>query len=337
MRVWQYIARRILFLIPQLLGVSAIVFFSLRVLPGDPVNLIVGPIGNEETRAAVTEELGLDKPIHIQYGLFLRDIGKGNLGESWNTRNDVVEDLWIRLPATVELITLTAILGAALAILLGVFAAVHRHTMVDHIARLVALVGVSLPNFWLGLIFIFYLSVYAGWFPAPLGRIGIDVEPPRDITGLYILDSILTFNGSALKSSVWHMTLPVFSLVFLVMGPMIFITRSAVIESLTSDYVTYARASGLPKSRVRLYALRGALPPVITTAGIFYSVLIGAAVLTEVIFSWPGVAKYAVDSMLKTDYNPVQGFVLLAAVWTVVVFLIVDLFYVAVDPRITRQ
>ena len=337
MRVWGYIVRRIIFLVPQLLGVSAIVFFSLRVLPGDPVNLIVGPVGTEETRRIVREQLGLDKPIYTQYGLYLRDIGKFEFGESWNTRNSVVDDLWLRLPATVELITVTTVLGIVLGVLMGVFAAVRRHTILDHFSRLVALIGISLPNFWLGLVFIFYLSVYAGWFPAPLGRIGIGVDPPRDITGLYILDSVITLNGAALKSSVWHITLPVLSLVFLVLGPVIFITRSAMIESMTSDYVTYARASGLPKSRMRIYALRGALPPVITTGGILYSVLLGAAVLTEVIFSWPGVAKYAVDSMLLTDYSPVQGFVLLAATWTVVVFLIVDLLYVAVDPRITRH
>ncbi len=335
MRLRSYIGKRLLFLIPQLVGIASLVFITLRVLPGDPAVLIVGPLGDEETIQAVTEGLGLDQPLHLQYFRYLGDLVRLDLGSSWSTTNTVVDDLGSRLPATVELITLGTLIGLFIGILLGAIAALWRNTVWDHLIRLVSLSGISMPNFWLGLIFIFLFSFLFSWFPSPLGRIGLAVDPPRDITGLYVLDSLLTLDGSALKSSLRHIALPAFTMSFIIMSPIVKTARSSIIEAMTADYVTHTRVSGLSIRRTRMYAIRGALPPIITILGVLYSHMLGGAVLIEVIYSWPGVAKYAVDSIINTDYAPVQGFVVLAAAWTVLVYLIVDILYVSLDPRIT--
>ena len=337
MRLRAYIARRLILLIPQLVGVTSIVFFLMRVLPGDPVNLIVGPLADEQTIETVTRSLGLDQPLHVQYMRYMRDLVDLDLGDSWVTGNPVVQDLWMRVPATFELITLSTLLGLFIGIALGMVAAVSRRTVWDHIIRVVSVAGISVPNFWLALILIFILSFIFGWLPAPLGRIAVGVDPPRDITGLWILDSVLTFNVTALRSTLSHIALPVLSMSAIIMAPVVRITRVAMIEATASDYVTYARACGLSRARTQAYALRGALPPIVTIIGVLYSRLLGGAVLIEAVFGWPGVAKYAVDSMLHTDYAPVQGFIMVAAVWTVLVYLVVDLLYVAVDPRITHN
>ncbi len=336
MRLWQYVLKRLLQLLPVLFGVSIIIFIISHVLPGDPVYLFVGLDTTPEEIAAIRARMGLDKQLHEQYIIWLKDVMRGDLGESWFTSESVAEDLMRRFPATFELTTVALLVAIALGVPLGVLSAVYRNSWIDNLSRSITLIGVSVPSFWLGLLLIYVLFFLLRIFPPPSGRIGLLVSPPERITGLYLVDSLLTGNWKTLSSSAQHLALPVLTQALVTLAPITRLMRSSMLEVLGSEYIQAARANGVPDRQIYFRdALRNALLAPLTFVALVYGNLLGGSVVIERIFSWPGIGRYALESIVVKDYNAVQGFVLLAAVLYVLVFLIVDILYFVIDPRIT--
>jgi len=323
-------------LIPILLGISIITFAITHIIPGDPLYILLSPYAKEEDVQKARVELGLDRPLYVQYGIYLNNVLHGDLGYAYRTRKPVIDDLKQRFPATFELTTLSLLLAVIVGIPLGVQAAVHRDTWFDHIIRVVSVGGVSIPIFWTGVVLIYIMYFKLQIAPPPLGRMGLSDIPPDTITGMYILDSILTRNWGALGTSLKYIALPAITLGFAMLAPIMRITRNSMLEVLNSNFVRTARSLGLTPNTVMYQdALRNTLLPIVTSIGLILGWSLGGEVLVEVVFSWPGLGYYAVNSILNTDYAPVQGFVLLTATIYVLVNLAVDLLYTAIDPRVS--
>lgn len=300
-----YVARRVLLAFPVLWGVATLVFLALRLIPGDPAMVLAGEAAPFEVVQAIREEFGLDRPILMQYGIFLGRLLRGDLGTSVRTRAPVMTEIWVRFPATVELALASMVVAAALGITAGVLAGTHPNTILDYVCMVVALFGVSMPVFWLGLMAMWVFSVQLGWFPV-VGR-----------------------------GTLSHLVLPALTLGTSATGVIARMTRSSMLEVLRQDYIRTARAKGLAQWAVDLrHALRNALVPVVTIVGLQVGGLLGGAVLTETVFAWPGIGRLAVDSILNRDYPVVQGVVVLVAAVFVLTNLAVDLLYSLIDPRI---
>lgn len=334
-RLSMYVLRRCLALIPQLLAISIVTFVLARLLPGDPVNLILGPMATPEARATLRAKMHLDQPFPTQYYYYLRDLLHGDLGRSWNTSNTVLADLLARVPATLELITYSLLLALLVGVSIGVITSFRPGGWIDRVTRLYGLLAGALPDFWLGLLLIFFFYYKISIFPAPLGRLDPFLDPPRQITGMYTIDSLLTGNWECFKSAVSHLALPVITLAFASAGAIMRMTRSTMMSILDGDFIRHGRMSGLPESTLVRYALRNSLPPVVTLVAIIYGFLLGGAVLVENIFGWGGLGQYAVRALVVSDYAALQGFVLVAATFTLFLYLAVDLLYFAIDPRIS--
>lgn len=329
----KYILKRLLLLIPVLVGVSILVFLVMHVFTADPAANILGQHATQEQMARLREQLGFNKPLYVQYWDFLKGAVTGNFGDSLITKTSVWSEVMARFPATVELALFAIVLASIFGILMGVISAVKQNTAVDYATMVTALAGVSMPIFWLGLLLILLFSVTLHWLPVS-GRIDIGMEPAK-VTGLYILDSIITGNMPALKSSITHIILPGVALASYSTAIIARMTRSTMLEIIKQDYIRTARSKGLFENTVILsHALKNAMIPIITVIGLQLGSLLGGAVLTETVFSWPGVGKYVVDAILKSDYPVVQGSVLILAAVFVMVNLIVDLIYAVLDPRI---
>lgn len=334
MKGWKYTGRRLLLFVPQMLGVTTIVFIISRLLPGNPAYLIAGPRASEETIRNVTERLGLDRPIWEQYLTYLSGLIQGDLGRSWRTSQAVVDDLLQRFPATFELITAALLVAFMIAIPLGVMAALRPGGVADRASRAYSLFAGGLPDFWWALMLIFVLYSILSIVPPPIGRLDLDVAAPARVTGMLLVDSLLAGDLRALASAGSHLALPAFTLGFVYAGPILKITRTSMGEVMQSKFITYARASGLPRRKVIRYAIRNALLPVITMVGIIYSYLLSGAVLVEQIFAWGGIGQYAVQAVASSDYMALSGVVLVTTLFSLVVYMVVDLLYLAVDPRI---
>jgi ABC-type dipeptide/oligopeptide/nickel transport system permease component len=332
----QYLLRRLLFVIPQLVGITFVTFLLIHLIPGDPARLMLGPLASEETIHSLRDHLGLNRSFFEQYVLYVWHALGGDFGSSWQSGNPVANDLRQRLPATLELITYSLLLAIAIAIPLGVRAARRPGKLSDRFAFGYGLVAGALPEFWLGLILILVFYVKLRWAAAPDGRLDVSVTPPRTITGAYTIDSLLTGNWTTLGSAFKHLLLPVATLAIVTIGPILKMTRSSMQQMLASDFTRYARLCGLPEHLVGRYALRNCLPPIVTLVAVLYSFLIGGAVLVEVVFGWGGAGQYAVQGVLNADFAVVQGFVLVAAIISLIVYLVVDLIYFAIDPRLTH-
>lgn len=329
-----YIIRRILILIPTLLGVSVIVFFMLRITPGDPAELLLGERATEEALHEIREHLGLNEPLHVQYGMFLKRLMKGDLGETIWSRQKVWIEVKERFPATIELSVVALFISCFFGIIFGIISATRQYSIFDYLSMLGALIGVSMPIFWLGLVFMLIFSVNLGWLPLS-GRIsvGVDLEV---ITNFYILDAVLTKNWGALKDVLWHIIMPATTLSTIPMAIVARMTRSSMLEVLRQDYIKTAKAKGLSQFIVTFkHALRNALIPVVTTIGLQFGVALGGAILTETIFAWPGVGKWMFDAVMKRDYMVIQGGTLVIAAVFVVINLMVDVLYAVINPRIS--
>jgi peptide/nickel transport system permease protein len=318
-----------------LLGVSIITFTIARVIPGNPVYLILGGQTAPEVIEKTIQELGLDKPIHIQYFIYLKNILRGDFGKSLFTNNEILFDLKIRLSATLELLFAGLTISIVIGIILGVISGIRKDGMVDHITRVVSLFGTTMPTFWLGLLLVYFLYYKLDIFPAPMGRLPIRVDFTPSITGFILIDSILLGRMDAFIGGLRQIALPSITLALSTLAAITRLTRSSMIQVLNTEYIITSTAHGIPSTTIRYrYALKNALLPTITSIGLTFGWLLGGAVLIERVFSWPGVGLYAVQSLNMKDYNAIQGFVLLSAVFYIVVFLIVDLLYFIVDPRI---
>jgi peptide/nickel transport system permease protein len=332
-RMWAYTGRRLLSIIPVLFGISLLVFLFLHLIPGDPAVVLLGERARPEQIEALREKLGLNQPLYTQYFLFLRDLVQGNLGSSIFNLLPVRDQLAGRWPATFELALAAMLVAVALGIPLGILAAVRKNSLVDNSSTIFSLVGVSMPVFWLGLILIYLFAVNLQWLP-PSGRIGIDAGNNfKTISGFFILDSIL--QGRSFGEVVSHLILPALTLGTIPLAILTRITRSAMLEVLSQDYVRTARAKGLnERVVVWRHALKNALLPVVTIIGLQFGTLLGGAILTETIFSWPGIGSWIYEGILNRDYPVVQGGVIFVALVFVLVNLIVDLSYALLDPRI---
>jgi len=280
------------------------------------------------------EHLGLNEPLYVQYGMFLKRLIKFDLGETIWTRQKVWDEIKQRYPATIELSIAAMVLSCFFGIILGIISATKQYSWFDYMSMIASLIGVSIPVFWLGLVLMLIFSLYLGWFPMS-GRMGIGIDL-EIITNFYVLDAILTRNWPALKDVLWHLALPAFALSTIPLAIIARMTRSSMLEVLRQDYIKTAKAKGLGQTKIVLkHALRNGLIPVITVIGLQFGIMLGAAILTETVFAWPGVGKWIFDGVVKRDYMVIQGGTLAVAACFVIVNLIVDVLYAVINPRIS--
>jgi peptide/nickel transport system permease protein len=330
----RYVFQRLLFVIPTLFGVTVISFALTYLLPGNPALVKAGALATPDVVQEIERQMGLDRPLAVQYWRYVSGLLRGDLGESASTGRPVLEDFRQRVPATLELTLASLLIAVAIGIPLGVLSAVHRGSLLDQASRLLGVGGVAMPSFWTGLLLVYVFFYLLGVAPPPLGRLGAELSPPTRITGLFVVDATLTANGAALISALHHLMLPAVTLGFAVMAPLTRMVRATMLEILASDFVTAAWAAGLPRRFVYGDALRNTLIPVITVLGVIFGFLMAGNVVVEMVFAWPGLGHYAVTSLLTKDPGPIQSFVLFVAVMYVCVNLTVDLLYGLADPRI---
>jgi len=329
---------RLMTAVPSIVGVVVVTFMLTRLLPGDPAAYFAGLAASPQAIAEIRSKLGLDKSLPEQFGTYIVDLLHGNLGNSLSTGQPVVAEIASRLPASAELTLVALIVAVAIAIPLGVLAAVKQGTWIDHFCRVVTTAGVSLPVFFTGLLFAYVFYYVLQIAPAPTGRLDVFLTPPADITGFYLIDSALTGNVETLWGSLRQLALPALSMAIFSLAPLARMTRGSMLAVLGSDFIRTARASGLASRTVIFtYAFRNAMLPVITTLGMVFSFLLGANVLVETVFAWPGIGLYAVNALITSDYAPVQGFVLTMAVLYVALNLLIDIAYGLVDPRVRLE
>ncbi len=329
----KYVLKRVLMVIPVLFGVSIIVFSLMRVFSPDPAPIVLGQHATVESISAWRQANGLEEPIVKQYLTYLKGALQGDLGVSYYTKTPVAEEIGARFPATIELAIAAIMFASIVGIFLGVLAAVKKNSVIDAGSTLFALVGVSIPIFWLGILFIMFFSGYLHLLPSG-GRINVLLEPAH-VTGFYMIDSIIAGDREAFQDAFLHLILPALTLGMYSMAIITRMTRSTMLETLNQDYIRTARAKGLAEGKViGKHALRNSMIPVVTVIGLQFGALLGGALLTESVFAWPGIGKYTVDSILKSDFPVVQGIVLLVAVVFVAVNLAADLTYAYLDPRI---
>lgn len=320
-----------------LLGVSVLTFFIAHVVPGDPVLVALGEHAREDQILAYRHAYGLDRPVSVQYVTYLRRLVTGDLGISIRTRRPVAEDLREFFPATMELGGAAWVVALMLGIPAGILSAVFKDKIFDHLSRLGALIGASLPVFWLGLLMLSVFYYRLRWFPGP-GRLDVVLNPPPLRTGFYVVDSILGGDGEAARNALRHLVLPALTLGLFSTAVIARMTRSAMLEVMYQDYIRTARAKGLRQSRViALHALKNAMIPTLTIIGVSFGSLLSGAVLTETIFAWPGVGRYATASAVSLDFPAVMGVTLVVAVLYTVVNLVVDLIYARLDPRVRYE
>jgi dipeptide transport system permease protein len=329
------IIKRVAMAVPSLIGVVIVTFLLTRMLPGDPAAYFAGPAATPQAIQEVRVKLGLDKPMIHQFGRYVADLAHGNLGSSLTTGQPVVAELRTRLPASAELTLFGLLLSVAIAVPLGILAATRPNSLLDHACRIISTAGVSLPVFFTGLILIYVLYYLLGWAPAPLGRLDVFYTAPPQVTGFYLIDSLIAGDPETFTAALKQLILPALTLGVFSLAPIARMTRASMLAVLSSDFVRTARANGLSSWTVIItYAFRNAMLPVITTLGMVFSFLLGANVLVEKVFAWPGIGSYAVEALLASDFAPVQGFVLTMAVMYVALNLIIDIVYGLIDPRV---
>jgi len=329
----KYIVKRILMLIPVLIGVSIIVFLIMRVFSPDPAPIVLGQHATVEAANQWREANGLNEPIYIQYFDFIKGAVTGDFGTSYYTKTPVTREIFSRFPATIELAIAAIIFASLIGILLGIISAVKKNTLVDHAGMVIALIGVSMPIFWLGILMIILFAGILHISPSG-GRIDPLLQPFGG-TGFYLIDTFFTGDMEAFTDALKHLVLPALALGMYSMAIIARMTRSSMLEIMNQDYIRTARAKGITDSKVVTHhALRNAMIPVTTVIGLQLGSLLGGAVLTETVFSWPGIGSYTVQCILKSDFPVVQGVVLLIACTFVLINLIVDIIYAFIDPRI---
>src|SRR6201996_7093083 len=333
------LGRRFISSIPALLGVVVITFVLMRVMPGDPaVFFASGPSAGQAEIAELRHKWGRPQPMPVQLAHYLADIATGNLGRSLTTGQPVTADMRQRLPASLELTCTALVIALSLSVPLGVAAALRPGSLVDHVVRMLCTLGVCVPTFVSGLLLIYVFYYLLGWAPDPTARLDIFAATPPDITGFYLIDFALVGDWSGWWAAFTQLLLPALTMALFVLAPLARMTRASMLAVLTSDFIRTANAMGLARGKVIVaYAIRNALLPVLTITGIVFSTMLGANVLVEKVFSWPGVASYALDALLAADYAPVQAFVLLMALIFVAVNVLIDILYGIADPRVSIE
>ena len=330
------VLERILATIPIMFGVAIVVFLFIRLTPGDPVDIMLGDSGTVTTgeMEQLRSEFHLDEPLHIQLWLFLKDAVRGELGYSYVLKLPVTTLIAERLPATIELALGALFFSLIVAFPVGILSAVRQNSLVDRLSMGGSFLGISMPGFWLGIVLILFFSVRLGWLPVQ-GRIDFDAQL-QEVTGFYVLDSIITRNKEALVSSLKHLVLPSIALGAAVTAIVARVLRSSMLETLRSDYVTLARSKGASETSVVMkHALRNALIPTVTVVGLQIGILLGGNMIIETVFSWPGLGSMVVEAIFDRDFPLIQGSVMIYAFIFVMANLIVDLLYTYLNPKIT--
>jgi peptide/nickel transport system permease protein len=334
--VKRYLTGRLLAVIPTVFGVAVIVFALIRLIPGDPAEVMLGGFASPQRAAEFRHHLGLDRPIPMQFGIWLRDLLSGDLGRSILSTHPVRQEIWSRFPATLEL-TVVAISFALLSgVTLGIVSATARNSALDLGATIVSIIGMSAPIFWMGLMLLYVFGVWLKMLPIS-GRLDVTIGLHR-ISGFVAIDSIIQGNWGALVDSVKHLALPALSLSVTPLATLSRMTRTSMLEILGQEYVSVARAKGLAERVVLLrHALKNALIPVVTLAGTHFGYQLAGAVLVEVVYGWPGVGRLIFDAIQKRDYPVIQGAVLYIALLFIAINLLTDLLYALLDPRIRYE
>lgn len=319
-----------------LLGIATIVFVVSRLTPADPLVQIIGErnLNNPEVVAAAEARWGLDQPVPVQYVKYMTNLVQGDMGTSFTTRRPVLDDLRDRLPATLELTFTALVIGTVVGVGLGILAARRRNTWVDHVARFFALIGSSLPAFWAGLLLLYVFYARLGWLPGP-GRLEPRAGAPDDVTGFFTIDSLLDGDLTSFRAAALHLVLPASVLGWGVVGIVTRLVRASLLDEFSHEYVRVARAMGLrERTVVNSHALRNALLPTITVVAFLFAFLLTGAVLTETVFSWPGVGSYAVEASRNLDFPAIIGVTILGGVAFLMTNLVTDIVYAIADPRI---
>ena len=331
--LWRiYAVRRVFVIIPQVLGITFIVFVLIRLAPGNPAYLFAGPTASPETIKAMERSLGLDQPILIQYIHYMKNLVHGNLGISLVTSQPVLNDLLRRFPATLELVTFAMVLVAIFHIPMGAIAA-RGQGLANRTAGAYGLLAGSLPDFWWGLMLIFLFYAKLAWVPVPLGRVDLGMEPP-EITGFLSVDSLLTGNLVAFRSALGHLILPGLTLAFIYGAPVLKHMHRSMSTALRAPYIEYAQMCGLRSVTIFRYAFRNAIIPALTMGGVTFAYLIGGVALVESVFAWGGLGQYAVQVTISSDYAALSGTVLVTTLFALCVYLLLDLIYSLIDPRV---
>lgn len=336
MSLANYILRRVLLIIPTLFGVSILTFVLSRMVPGDPARLAAGAQATPEMYEQIRREFGLDDPLPAQYWSYLTGLVQGDWGRSILSRRPVLEDLSVYWPATFELVLFAILIAVAVGVPLGILAAVRADRPADQASRVVALLGVSVPAFWLAILLQIFFGLRLGWLPVS-GRLGPMVDAPATMTGLYTVDSLVSGQWETLGESLRQMLLPAITLSFPAMATIMRFTRATLLETLGQDFVRTARAKGATERNVvTRHALRNALIPTVTMIGLSFGWAMGGSVLVETVFDWPGIGLYATKSALSLDFMPIMGIALLYGFVFSIINILVDVTYGALDPRVSR-
>ena len=331
--MFSYIVKRLFWAIPTLFGVSLIVFFMVHLAPGDPALALLGDHANKESVEKLREEMGLNKPLYVQYAIFVSKAISGDFGNSFKSKQPVLDEFMERFPATMELALCAMILAVILGIGAGIISAIKRYSIFDYGSMFVALAGVSMPVFWLGLVLIYFSSVSLDILPVS-GRLGYEFSIDH-VTGFYLIDSLLANDVDAFWDALKHLFLPAIALGTIPMAIIARMTRSSVIEVMKEDYIRTARAKGCSRfDVVMIHALRNAMMPVITIIGLMLGTLFAGAILTETTFSWPGIGKWIVNAVYQRDFPIIQSSTLIIATMFIAVNLVVDLLYALINPKI---
>ena len=331
--MFSFIVKRLLWAVPTLFGVSLLVFFMVHLTPGDPAMMLLGDHANKESVAKVREELGLNKPLYVQYMIFAKKAITLDFGNSIKSKQPVIDEFEDRFPATAELSLVAMIFAIIFGILAGIISAVKRYSIFDYGSMFVALAGVSMPVFWLGLVMIYFFAVKLGWLPVS-GRLSYEFFIDR-VTGFYLIDTLLAHNIPAFWDALRHLIMPAIALGTIPMAIIARMTRSSMIEVMKEEYIRTARAKGCSRFQVIfIHALRNAMMPVITVIGLMLGTLFAGAILTETTFSWPGIGKWLVNAVYQRDFPIIQSTTLVIATMFIFVNLIVDILYAFINPKI---
>jgi len=332
----KFIIKRLLFLLLLLLGVATCVFILSKMVPGDGVSAYLSPrsLANEEIVNTFKMEWGLDKPLIVQYGMYMKNLMQGNLGKSIRTGNTVIEELNRYYPATFELASLSILLATVFGVFFGIISATKRNSMLDQSLRAISVTGVSIPSFWFAILVLYVFYYKLGWAPGT-GRLSLGIEAPQRITGLYVLDGLITGDFKAMFDSLSHLILPAIVLASFTMGLITRTSRASLLETLSTDYIRTARAKGLSAAPLMFrHAMGNAAIPVLTVIGVGFGNLLGGMVLVETIFAWPGVGQFAFQSVKNLDFPAIIGVSLLIAVNYAIINIIIDILYGVIDPRV---
>ena len=335
----RYVASRLLQVIPQLVIVAIVTFVLLRLLPANPVTEIVGPTATQATYALEKQRLGLSASLLSQLGTFFSDIAHGGFGNSWQTNLPVRAEIGQHLPITLQLIVMATVVALLVGIPLGYVLSTGsgRRRRQHRFLRIFSLFAGSQPDFWWGLVFIYLFFYLVRIFPAPLGILSPIAVAPQPVTGFILIDSLLRGQISTFFDALYHFALPVLTLAFVVVGPIIRMTSQGMRTEVNADYVLYARAAGLSRPRIALYIVRNGLAPVLTLTGVLFGVLLGGAVLVETVFSLNGLGVYTLQSVLALNYPSIEGAVVVMTAIALLVYIVMDILYALLDPRVRNR